>query len=603
MRSLAWRLGVLAVPVLLALSPPQDDIELKWSLPPDSAAEYIVYDTSKGRPILSKDRAFVVFPADANGGFLINTYDDLPWHFVLTLPTGKQKVGASWPVEKDLFEEGRAAVAPIIAFKPVAVRGVCTLKKLEKVGEADCARVDATYRLHEIKIDEKNNKRTVSKSEYARFTTIAWYRLADGVLAKGAVDFDGKADDFRGVKQGNLPRSVKKSTGELVELKAVVKADQLAHTDGIGAAIKKGVEALRKMQRKDGSWQDDDGFARDNAAGMTGLCLMALLHSGVRADDPQVRAGFGYMLSQPLKRTYDVACGIMAVETKYLPLEKYEDVQALTEPAAREAVAKAIAKEDLAWVQKAAAWLVEHQTKDGTWGYPENDDSRDHSNTQYAMLALKSASRCGVAIRADVWKKAANHWIAAQRVVSPQVGLRITWLSDDEKGVDTRAEERVTQGPWGYFTAAPKTELITDGGYGSMTCAGLTSLVVAESELVHLKELDDALRKKIDGAKKQGLAWLQEHFTVRGNPPSAGLWSFFYSYYLYGLERVGVLYGIKKIGDHDWYQEGALVLVPQQREDGSWSLYVDIPVLDTAFALLFLKKATVRVATRDNKRR
>ena len=46
---------------------------------------------------------------------------------------------------------------------------------------------------------------------------------------------------------------------------------------------------------------------------------------------------------------------------------------------------------------------------------------------------------------------------------------------------------------------------------------------------------------------KKGMEWLDT------NPPgSKG-----YVYYLYGLERIGMLYGSHRIGSHDGYDEGA----------------------------------------------
>ncbi len=181
---------------------------------------------------------------------------------------------------------------------------------------------------------------------------------------------------------------------------------------------------------------------------------------------------------------------------------------------------------------------------------------------------------------------------ATALTVTPKRALKVTFVSDAEAGVDrsTKAEEEYTQGPWGYFVKVPEgadPASVTDRGYGSMTCAGLTSLIIAESELFRTKDLDDRMRASIDKAKKQGLAWIQEHCTVRSNPPSAGFWSVFHYYFLYSLERVGVLYGIRKIGDHDWYHEGALVLLREQREEGAWSSAAELPVVDTAFALLF----------------
>ena len=70
--------------------------------------------------------------------------------------------------------------------------------------------------------------------------------------------------------------------------------------------------------------------------------------------------------------------------------------------------------------------------------------------------------------------------------------------------------------------------------------------------------------------------------------------------YLYGLERVGALLGWKYIGKHDWYREGAEYLLKAQTAPGGWPAAAksDNPdhedeILQTCFALLFLKRATV----------
>lgn len=56
-------------------------------------------------------------------------------------------------------------------------------------------------------------------------------------------------------------------------------------------------------------------------------------------------------------------------------------------------------------------------------------------------------------------------------------------------------------------------------------------------------------------------------------------------YFLWSLERVGVVYGLELIGGVDWYARGADDLVKAQREDG-WG-----DVVDTSFAVLFLCKS------------
>src|SRR5947199_122569 len=62
----------------------------------------------------------------------------------------------------------------------------------------------------------------------------------------------------------------------------------------------------------------------------------------------------------------------------------------------------------------------------------------------------------------------------------------------------------------------------------------------------------------IDKAVGKGKKWLADHFTVE---PKSN-WDL---YYLYGLERFAALAAIKEIDGHDWYDEGAALLVRTQK--------------------------------------
>jgi hypothetical protein len=102
----------------------------------------------------------------------------------------------------------------------------------------------------------------------------------------------------------------------------------------------------------------------------------------------------------------------------------------------------------------------------------------------------------------------------------------------------------------------------------------------------------------IDG----GLAWLAHHFAVDHHPPrkqgkdGPEEPGYFY-YYLYALERVGALTSRQYLGEHDWYREGAEELLRRQLADGSWpSGGWDDDLVNTCFALLFLRRATLRSA-------
>ena len=61
---------------------------------------------------------------------------------------------------------------------------------------------------------------------------------------------------------------------------------------------------------------------------------------------------------------------------------------------------------------------------------------------------------------------------------------------------------------------------------------------------------------------------------------------------MYALERTGSLLATDRIGDLDWHKAGATMLLGSQREDGSWDDGADKPGANTAFAILFLTRAT-----------
>jgi hypothetical protein len=67
-------------------------------------------------------------------------------------------------------------------------------------------------------------------------------------------------------------------------------------------------------------------------------------------------------------------------------------------------------------------------------------------------------------------------------------------------------------------------------------------------------------------------------------------------YFLWTVERVGVLYHVREMDGKDWYRWGVDLLLEAQDDDGSWS-EGNYPgadrTIDTCFALLFLKRANL----------
>jgi hypothetical protein len=149
-----------------------------------------------------------------------------------------------------------------------------------------------------------------------------------------------------------------------------------------------------------------------------------------------------------------------------------------------------------------------------------------------------------------------------------------------------------------------------------MTAGGVSSLLVCRSELDGVAACTPRLRQLAEKGMRDGYAWLALHFQDRpgilgqrpGLPPpgvrvdGASLLGV-NLYGLYGLERACVLGGALTLRGKDWYLEGAERILALQRPDGSFLAAGtngtwDLPLIDSCFALLFLKKAVFRVPDR-----
>ena len=182
----------------------------------------------------------------------------------------------------------------------------------------------------------------------------------------------------------------------------------------------------------------------------------------------------------------------------------------------------------------------------------------DNSNSQFAILALWAAKRHGVPMDRTL-----------QLVVK---------------------RYRTSQNPagtWGYRYAFGGGA----GGSNAMTCVGLLGLAIGHG----IAQRADAQQRAADDEMiKKGLLALHrmigEPQQRMNNLPMENL------YFLWSVERVGVLYNLPTILDKDWYRWGAEILVANQSADGSWTSQKypgNTPQLDTCLALLFLKRANL----------
>jgi hypothetical protein len=331
-------------------------------------------------------------------------------------------------------------------------------------------------------------------------------------------------------------------------LVAVVRAD--LSPEEVRASIQRGVGYLKGTQKPDGAWPDYLGPSQHG--GVTCLCTLALLNAGVDLQEEHVQNAMQYIRKLRTQTTY-----VVSLQTMVLCRAEPEKDQVL--------------------IGRNVALLEQWQNRDkspiGAWSYPGGRG--DNSNSQFALLALYEAERAAeagrihVQVHRETWERAKAYWTADQN----------------------------PNGSWGYYEHLD--------GTGSMTCAGISSLVIA-SDVIHQPDArvvgdsiqccppaDEQERDRV----QDGIEWLRRNYTVESNPGQRGdLW---HLYFLYGLERACRLTNRRFIGDHDWYREGTAYLIKTQ---GSEKLYSgafrgighaegdDDCNIATSLALLFLSK-------------
>lgn len=315
----------------------------------------------------------------------------------------------------------------------------------------------------------------------------------------------------------------------------------------VETAIAKGVEHLY--------WRVDNNALKPFAyEGRTqrydDLVLLTLVHAGANPQDKRFQKVLDACLKGPLETTYTVALQAMALQK--LDAAKYQGR-----------------------IAQCAQFLVETQAKNGSWSYGEKialDEFKtkgakpgtktlerivirkkggtgpagDNSNTQYAAMGLRAAFQASIDIPFETIQLAKEWWEKAQNA----------------------------DGGWCYGSKGKDS-------YGSMTAGGMASLALWDFfKGVHPR--DDP---KLEAAR----TWIAKQWDLAKNPKFTMNPRDDHRYYwLYALERAGTLFGTEVFGAHEWYPEGAKVILAEQKDNGSWNHYA----ADTCFAILFLRRAT-----------
>ncbi len=389
-------------------------------------------------------------------------------------------------------------------------------------------------------------------------------------------------------------------------------------------------------------------------AGPTALALYTLLKCGVSPKHPVIERGFNFLQNKHKITTefddvngkgyswrlteaassYELSVMILALTAKYDHFKK----------SARSRRAKKAGKlrikdpEDKEWLQEMVRALESRRglpnadDKSQLWRYnvpqikrggggrkggtihtlqkggPGVHGNTDLSSTQLAALALFSAQRFGVHTDPDTWFRIIEYTLGNQEEEGPKHERHDPIYQDGRyaKPIDHARG-------FCYLKGSPSH---SEGkATGAMTACGIANLLMAKQILANHKSkkarkrfMDGPLPKKMETAVWDGLAWLDRHWSSFANPVKNG----YHVYYLYCLERAMDILGKRLVGKHMWYVEGAKQLLRRQKPvnvkflDGKRGKTREAPgvfwntktthepydVLDTCFALLFLKRAT-----------
>jgi hypothetical protein len=298
------------------------------------------------------------------------------------------------------------------------------------------------------------------------------------------------------------------------------------------AAILRGVAGLRKAFDKDLGKVNMGG-----AVAVAAFTAYALLKCDVVPHDPAVVRALDVLLERDPEGVYSASLAALALG------------------AAVEKIAPRREKLERR-LRRTAEILVDSQLRTGGWSYGARitlDQSLDGwvydlSNTQFAVLGLRAAANAGANVPRATWERAQALLEKAQ------------W----------------PDGGWSYHGREGQT-------YDKMTAAGAYAWIICRISL------DEKLSPEEAAGTERGrgaLMWLARSAELKplSSPPDY--------YLLYSLERLCMVSKVERLGTHDWYAEGASLLVRSQTREGGWSGSYS-PVVDTCMALLFLRKAFI----------
>jgi hypothetical protein len=419
----------------------------------------------------------------------------------------------------------------------------------------------------------------------------------------------------------------------LVAAVLAAPATRAADKEAINKAVEKGVDYLKRIQ--------PPAAVPQSQIGVTALTALTLLECGVPGDDDFIQKAAAAVRSSCLEtdQTYSLALSLLFLdrlgetvdvalieslgvrllagencwggwgytcpkvaedETRRLrSLVKERNDSGRGEKAPRPADGNRRTVEDLPKGIQAQLEEVRKQRRKAASSMEEmakaGSNPDDNSNTQFAVLALWVARRYGLPVD-DALGETEKRFRRSQ---DPGGGWGYQSGGTMSIGRPPPSAVMAGVGPW-YIQPTP-----------AMTCAGLLGMGLAygawnEASLrtdakspntkpgaPPIKAQDPSKDKTIVAAFRILGAWIDVMDHGNSPIPQINVRSGKIYYFLWSLERVGVAYGVEKIGKADWYEWAVGVLLANQSTDGAWNNGEFRNGPDTCFALLVLKRANL----------
>jgi hypothetical protein len=396
----------------------------------------------------------------------------------------------------------------------------------------------------------------------------------------------------------------------------------------IPEAIDRGKYYLQRSQKDTGTWAAAN---EGNVVGYAALPALTLLELGTPANDPGIQRAANFVRlsvrSDKLTSTYEVALALLF-------LDKLDD------------------KKDQQNIETLAGRIIAAQTPTGGWGYSTqylNQKQTDeiikyvrqleplplhhllagrvaNMNNPFVKREAVATSELNPKRKITVPREYAAlpcfMQLGAYPLVDPdpnakpprppflshtdnsttQFALLALWAARRHKVPCTRTGALAfmryhtgqnSDGSWGYEYknggAGASATMIAPGLLGLAIGHGIVKEMPKELKLQNDPPVDEDPRI-LHGFKALGVHVGMPLGRAKDVPyPNL--------YFLWGVERVCVLYGVELVGNKNWYHWGAEALVANQEADGSWFKKDNYPgaatVVDTSFALMFLKRANL----------